>query len=232
LPTTITADDALAEHVLKMLREDYEIQEMERGNAVHVSDLTFPRRTWLGKHNPKPLTDTDLLYFTAGRAHHEILEKMISEDAIRELKVEYQGIVGSVDVLKEDDIPVEVKTTRVIETYSPVNVPSHFVIQLGCYAAMLSDERAGRGELLMFYLGARDRKGGTWRRIPQLRSFVVDYDNLPKIRSTMLSRKALVLGDVIPSTESCSSRLCGVCKWYQDGCDGWGSDLEYRLRTS
>lgn len=101
---TISADDALAKHVLDMLREDYEKQERERGSAVHVSDLIFPRRTWLSRNHPKPLTDEDLLYFTAGRAHHEIIEKMVSKDELREINVTYRGITGTIDCVVSDDI--------------------------------------------------------------------------------------------------------------------------------
>lgn len=231
MTVTIRADDALAERVLKALREDYEEQQVERGNAVHVSDLIFPRRTWLAKTSPKPMTDDDLLYFTAGRAHHEILENAVVHDHMREVRIEYRGIVGSVDVLDTDGSPVEVKTTRVKEMYIPTNVPDHFVTQLGCYVAMLNpEEQQGTAHLLVFYLGVKNK--GTWRHTPKLKSFEIKYDNLPKIRLMMMSRKALLEGTAIPSTETCHSWLCRFCKWYGVECNGWGSDIEWRVESS
>jgi hypothetical protein len=231
----IRVDKTLPDFVLRMLREDYERQEVERGKDLHVSDLLFPRRTWLSARHPKPLTDEDLLYFTAGRAHHEILEKLIARAELREVRVEFDGIVGSVDVLDEGGkMPIEVKTTRVATLYNTATVPSHFVLQLGCYAAMLNpDASVGEGKLLIFYMmGVKDRSKHLWRKLPQLASFDIGEIDLDKVRSMMLRRKMLVAGETIPSTETCGSRLCTFCKWYRDPCDGWGSDLSYRVAIS
>lgn len=229
---SVRVDNTLAESVLQMLRQDYERQQVVRGKELHVSDLIFPRRSWLSVRHPKPLTDEDLLYFTAGRAHHEILEKMVAVGT-REVRVEYSGIVGSVDVLDVGGRPIEIKTTRVAEPYIPATVPSHFVLQLGCYSAMLNPGApTGEGKLLIFYLGVKDRNKHLWRKLPQLVSFDIGDFDLDKIRAMMLRRKMLVTGDVIPSTETCSSRLCLFCKWYQDPCSGWGSDLQWRVENS
>jgi hypothetical protein len=228
----IRVDNTLAERVLAMLRVDYERQQVQRGTECHVSDLVFPRRSWLSVRHPKPLTDEDLLYFTAGRAHHEIIEKMLATNATREVRVTYEGVIGSVDVM-ENGVPIEVKTTRVSVPYTTTTVPSHFVLQLACYAAMLNpDAPVGDGKLLIFYLGVKDREKHVWRKLPQLTSFDIGDIDLVKVRSLMLARKALLGKDTIPSTETCNSRLCPVCKWYKDPCDGWGSDLQWRVENS
>lgn len=229
----VIADNSLADHILAMLREDNKSHDTERGDSVHVSDLVFPRRTWLGAHHPKPLTDFDLLYFTAGRAHHEIIEKLINKQEMREVKLDYRGIVGTVDALAADGTPVEVKSTRVKTPYVPSNVPDNFVTQLGMYSAMMNpEEQAGSGTILLFYLGIKEEVNGVWRNIPHLQSFRIDFTDLPKIRATMLYRKHLLTLDTIPSTETCSRGLCRVCKWHKAECDGWGSDLDYRVRES
>ena len=232
---SIRVDDTLAERVLKMLREDEERRQVERGKELHVSDILFPRRTWLSKRYPKPLTDEDLLYFTAGRAHHEIVEKLISTEQTREVRVEYNGIVGSVDVLDDDSgiikTPIEVKSTRAVKPYVPATVPSNFVLQLTCYSAMLNpDASVGQGKLLVFYLGVKGKH--LWRKLPHLSSFDIGGINLNRVRAMMDRRKVLVGGDSLPPTDTCSSRLCVFCKWYQDPCLGWGSDLGYRVEAS
>src|SRR5678815_87081 len=45
----------------------------------HVSDLLYPRKAVLGKLKPQPMTDLQALYFTAGRAHHGILEAALGK---------------------------------------------------------------------------------------------------------------------------------------------------------
>ena len=43
----------------------------------HVSDLLYPRKSYFGRVDPQPMTDMQAMYFTAGRAHHEIIEAML-----------------------------------------------------------------------------------------------------------------------------------------------------------
>lgn len=43
----------------------------------HVSDLLYPRKSYWQRKDPQPMTDLQALYFTAGRAHHEVVEAML-----------------------------------------------------------------------------------------------------------------------------------------------------------
>lgn len=213
----IEEDDEVAKLVLRMLRERFENEER---TGTHVSDLLFPRQAWLGRRYPVALTEEECLFFTAGRAHHEIVESLIADEEMREVKIEWNGIQGTVDSIRGG--PVEFKTTRAQKVYDASGVPGHYVLQLGMYCAMFSQgEKEGGGTLLILYLSTkRSAVFGRKRTIPRLVSYAIRFTDLNQIRDLMSYRKALVEGSVAPPMDTCEPWLCRFCRFRNTYCDG------------
>lgn len=122
------------------LRDKYD-EKQRRG--IHVSDLTLClRKAVRHRLNPAPLTDNDLRNFNQGRSHHESVQDLAKSlekqghNVQVEKVVRYNGIIGHIDLLIDNKIPVEIKTTR-----QPEAKPSkHYIIQLKTYMAMLDSD--------------------------------------------------------------------------------------------
>lgn len=185
-------------------------------SGIHVSDLLFPRRAYFTKKHPEvKLTEREVGYFIAGRAHHEVIEALAVSPEYHEQSVEWNGIRGCIDVY--NDMPVEIKTTRAMKIRGGrelVDEYPHYFEQIGMYCAMA---RCNRGWLLIFYLNARENNSNT----PKLVAHEVRFEDLGAIRREMAERKrvleeALIKNDpgILPQ---CPGWMCRDCK-YQEFC--------------
>lgn len=212
----VESDETVSRMVLDVLRSRFESEER---TGTHVSDLVFPRKSWISKRCPKTLSDEECLYFIAGRAHHEIVEGLIAEKRLTEVHLEWNGITGTVDAVSNEH-PVEFKTTRAQSAYGTEGVPGHYLLQLGMYVAMMNPTaKTGEGTLLVLYLSQKNGIGR--RRVPKLSSFTVKYDDLDHIRNLMTQRKAMVEGDTPPPVSLCEEWLCRACRYHKQECEGW-----------
>ena len=210
----------LSTEVIEALRTSF---KSEVRTGIHVSDLVFPRKAWMQRHFPNlDLSDDECLYFICGRAHHGIIENLIASDKMKEYGLEWNGVTGTVDIMKDTGIPVEFKTTRSAKQWSMKNLPSHYVRQLGYYVAMHNrDAPEGVGELLILYLARRERDFMLRERSrPVLKSYSITYPNLDLIRGEMLLRKAMVMQSFAPPVETCEKWMCLLCKFHQVECEG------------
>ncbi|MCG2717236.1 MAG: PD-(D/E)XK nuclease family protein [Nanoarchaeota archaeon] len=186
-------------------------------NGIHVSDLLFPRATYFSKISPQPLTDKEVGYFVAGRAHHEVIEALAGNKRFRENTVTWNGIEGNIDFI--ENVPVEIKTTRAQTVASPEKLNKHYLDQLGYYCAMTD---SNNGRLVIFYLGARETASDGKRVMtPKFKVFDIKYPDLESIRKDMISRKDLLMNAVktkdFTSLPKCPEWKCGSCK-YRDKC--------------
>jgi len=220
----IEEDDTLAKLTLDVLRDRFAAEDSsgERAPGTHVSDLIFPRKAWLGKHTPAvKLSDDECIYFIAGRAHHEIIEALIAEGKMREVKLEWNDIHGTVDAVRET--PVEIKTSRSGTDHDASEVPGHYILQLGMYCAMFVPEaKESIGTILILFLKVKKKSifGGRQRQKPKLRSYTIRFQDLDHIRQVMLARKAMLEGDVAPPKDLCEPWLCGSCRFWHNECEG------------
>lgn len=222
--TVIGFDQTLAKAVLDAIRVKFEMDDIGRRDNVHVSELLHPHQAWLARKYPKQLSDEECLMFIAGQGHHAIVETLLAKKKMREVAVEWNGIVGTVDCIVEGKSHpyVEFKSTRAPKKYSPETLPQNYVNQLGMYVAMLNEnEDKGEGTVLVLHLSTRRRMAdGRMRYVPRLLAFPITYDNLVDIRRDMLTRKAWVLSSNVPPIHTCEAWLCRSCRFYMDECEG------------
>ena len=187
--------------------------------GISVSDLLFPRKTFYSrKHTEVEVTEDEMGYFIAGRGHHDIIGILTTTDEFTEVKVEWEGIKGHIDIY--EDVPIEVKTTRLnrIATREElIRNNSHYFEQLGMYCAM-TNHNVGR--LLLFYLGV---KNGDNKTLPKLVVYDVTYKDMGGIRKEMLERKKLLedafSADSAEKLPMCPKWMCQRCK-YREFCLG------------
>jgi len=124
----------ILEELYKSLYEEY--SKVRPG--VHVSDITLcPREACFRKLDPKPLTNTDLNFFTSGKAIHEALQSLVKKYPDRfeiEKEVKFGDIVGHIDLFDlTNHIPIEAKSARVKTMTEP---KAHYLKQLEAYMAL------------------------------------------------------------------------------------------------
>lgn len=193
------------------------LENDERKPGVHVSDLIFPRKTFWRRIREHPLTDAEMGYFIAGRAHHQILQVLLEHPDFHEVPVELDEIHGTVDIFGEDVI--EIKTTRSPIVHHANKLPDHWLEQLGMYVSMVyPTSRKGVGYLVIFYLGVRSEGN-----IPMLKAYKITFENLDAIREKMKLTR-LLLQEAVASSNPvmipyCPDWLCkkgkkGECAYY------------------
>lgn len=102
-----TIRDKVLDDIRKKRHE--EALKSERRKYITLYDLLNPRQAYFQKTDPKPETDEEIMYFTTGKGHEEVL-KFVSDLKKGELK-HYLGKIGySQDI--RGDRPIEVKTRR------------------------------------------------------------------------------------------------------------------------
>jgi CRISPR/Cas system-associated exonuclease Cas4 (RecB family) len=188
----------------------------ERLSTLHVSDLIYPRKAYFNRVNPKPPSEKDLLYWSAGKAHHELLETLYKERLAKEQAVEWENIHGHYDLLAKNGEVIEFKTTRTQTEYTIDNLPEGYLTQLKYYLAM---QEKLKGKIIVFYLGIRESN----HYVPKLVTYGVSLtrEEVKEIRAEMLARKkglmnalALLNPSLLPE---CPSWMCQNCK-YVDFC--------------
>ncbi len=130
--------------ILETLYESLFEEYSKPRNGIHVSDITLcPRESCFRKLEPKPLSNTDLNFFTSGKAIHEALQSLVRTYPDRfelEKEVKFGDIVGHIDIFdKTYNIPIEAKSARVKTMAEP---KAHYLKQLEAYMA-LTDSNKG-----------------------------------------------------------------------------------------
>jgi len=126
-------------------------------SRISVTDLVNPTQAFYSRTHPeiKPSLDR-LQIMLSGTGFHEIFGQLISTEEYLEQFLEFDGIVGKVDIY--EDVPVELKTTSSIpkDIYKGRN--SYFE-QLGMYCTMAS---TNTGQLYI-YQRQNDEKADDFR---------------------------------------------------------------------
>lgn len=193
----------------------------------HVSDLLYPRKSYFQRVDPQPMTDLQALYFTAGRAHHGVLEACLGKwekpkgDRVDAGEFEKHGIYYSPDLRMP--YPWEIKTSRM--EYPPKDLKKGFegyLKQLSKYQACMDDERGG---LLVFFLGLREG----FRKLPALHFYQVKMSADERKKEVAHIKKVATALDTAVKTkkhdklELCPAWMCGDCPW-KAKCKPWLTD--------
>jgi len=174
---------------------------------ISVTDLVNPRQAYFARTRPdlKPSPDRQQSMM-AGTGFHEFFGRAISTEEFVEQLVEFQEIVGKIDIYEA--IPLELKTTASIPTNIIGSRPGH-AEQLGMYCAMVntSAQSVATGHLLYY-------KRAEWGRPPELRAFDVEFSDLAGIVGEMIRRRDL-LREALDTLDP--ARL-PRCEWFGRNC--------------
>jgi CRISPR/Cas system-associated exonuclease Cas4 (RecB family) len=185
---------------------------------VHVSDLVYcSRQSVFRKLNPKPNTERELSYFSAGRGHHDILEGL--HGAEREVEREWNEVQAHYDLL--DKTVLEIKTTRSFKR----DIKPHWIRQLAYYCAI---ENQTTGKLVILYLmPVRATKKNPNPSPDMIETYTISFPDIDAVRRDLLERRDQLLKALdaknpalAPNVRSDpeNSWLCRNCQ-YRTECD-------------
>jgi CRISPR/Cas system-associated exonuclease Cas4 (RecB family) len=127
----------LGEEYIALLQTALEENFSKPRKGTHVTDLLLCGTQRVFKEiDPLPINVKTLAIFATGMAIHGVYQWLLHSGRFeREKHLEFQGVMGSVDILdKIRNIPIEFKTTRALNVTDPK--PWHLQ-QLKWYLAML-----------------------------------------------------------------------------------------------
>lgn len=164
-------------HLLKALRRAF-LWEGKKRTGWHVSDFVYCLKKPYYKRQPdyeEDLSNDSILYFVRGRSLHDLLEKLYPN---REVKVQIEDIVGSVDAMTDDGTCVEIKTTKKLWKNE---ANAHHIKQVSYYMAMAD---SNMGQILYYELTDN-----------RLRVFEIELsdEKLSSLRTEILLKKDLVV---------------------------------------
>ena len=170
---------------------------------IAVTDLINPRQAFhRWKHPEIEPSPKRLQLMLAGTGFHEVFGKAVSTEEFTEQFVEFNGIVGKIDVY--EDSPTELKTTGFIPDDILADRPS-YVDQLGMYCTMTGSPN---GHLLIY-------KRAYFKLLPSLRAFDITYSDLDSITEEMVRRR-----DAFEyALENDEPEKLPRCEWFDIGCD-------------
>ena len=172
-------------------------------SRISVTDLLNPTQSFYRWKHPeiKPSLDRVQLMLS-GTGFHDVFGSIISTEEYLEQTLEYEGIIGKVDIY--EDFPIEIKTTSSIPTDLIKQRISYFE-QLGMYCHMANSE-VGR---LIIYSRANKNK------TPSLAVYDIDFLDLKSIKNAMILRRDLFKNALSSNNPSLLPR----CEWFHIGCD-------------
>jgi hypothetical protein len=197
LVRSIDANRTIKEELAAAVR----VQSARR--RISVTDLVNPRQAFFRWTRPDIQPSLDRVQaMMSGTGFHALLGQAISTEEYVEQFVEWDGIVGKIDIY--EDVPVEVKTTGALPD-DPAQVRSSYIDQLGMYCAIT---RVASGRLLVY---RRNQFG----RTPELRAYRVGFHDLDALRTEMVRRRALFQA----ALEAHDPASLPCCEWHGRGCD-------------
>ena len=174
-----------------------------RRRRISVTDLVNPRQAFFQRARPDIQPDPERKQaMLAGTGFHEVFGRTVSTEEFVEQFVEFQGIVGKIDIY--DEIPVELKTTASLPA-GPTAARRSYIDQLGMYCTMTGHDA---GRLFVYKRAMYGRPGA-------LRGFDVRFRDLRSVAQEMLRRRDLFREALAKSDPSLLPR----CEWFDLGCD-------------
>lgn len=146
-------DVRLLDLLTEALEDKYRKQERK---GIHLSELVLcPRQAVCRRLDPKPLSLNTIAFFVSGQAMHEAIQYLAiwlgRKRVWIEKRVKCQGVFCTVDLVIDDDLVVEVKTT----TSKKLDLRPHYKDQCEGYMAATNIQR---GKILVFSLTNYDQR--------------------------------------------------------------------------
>ncbi len=170
---------------------------------ISVTDLVNPRQSFFRwtRVDITPSPDRAQTMLT-GTGFHTLFGQAISSEEFVEQFVEFEGIVGKIDIY--EDVPLELKTTSWIPEGTEAARPA-YLDQLGMYCTMIG---VPSGRLLVY---SRE----TFGRPPALRAFLVQFSDLDTMRAEMMRRRDMFRYALDHNDPAALPR----CDWFDRDCD-------------
>lgn len=173
---------------------------------ISVTDLLNPRQAFFDRTHPEIQPSAERRQaMLAGAGFHETFGRAISTEEFVEQLVEWQEIVGKIDIFEQ--IPIELKTTGALPT-DVLAWRAGNVEQLGMYCVMV--ERPDG--LLLYYRRAE------FGRPAALQVYQLEFRDLPGIGAEMVRRRDLLRDALRTGTPDGLPR----CEWFGRNCDYQG----------
>lgn len=211
------------------------LEREDRGSELHFSDLLTPMKAYWRIKKPKPLTEREIGFFIAGRAHHEVVlsimhrkGKIEADSDAGESKV-WDGVYYTPDY--NLGFLAEIKSTRKQKEPTEQWMEKEYKWYLNQLKQYMAAEDKNRAALIVFYISLRhDGKNKT--TFPTIRCYQVEIADaeINQIKKDMKKTKNLILKAIdtdnpailplCPAWHCCSGGFRGPaienCKWYQD----------------
>jgi len=169
---------------------------------ISVTDLVHPRQAFFGRTRTDiEIPPERMQAMMAGTGFHDLFGHAISTEEYVEQLVEFEGIVGKVDIFEH--APLELKTTGLIPA-DPLGSRASQVEQLAMYCVM-TGKPLGH---LLYYQRAE------YGRAPKFRAFDVEIVAGEPIVREMRRRRDLLIAALDRNDPSSLPR----CEWLEKGC--------------
>ena len=169
---------------------------------ISVTDLVNPRQSFFGRTRPDIIVSADRRQLMmAGTGFHDLFGRAVSTEEYVEQFVEFEEIVGKIDVF--ESAPIELKTTASIPSEVLTARPGQ-VEQLAMYCAMVARPL---GHLLYY-------RRAEYGREPLLKAFDVEVTDHDHIVREMVQRRDL-LRAALDSGDPCHLLRCD---WFGRDC--------------
>lgn len=179
------------------------VRSQSARRRISVTDLVNPRQAFFRWTRPEIQPSPDRIQMMmSGTGFHNLFGQAISTEEFVEQFVEFEGIVGKIDIY--EDVPVELKTTSTLPDAPGAARPS-YIDQLGMYCTM-TGRPSGR-----LFVYRREYFG----RTPEFRAFRVEFKDTEAIKTEMLRRRDLFQ----QALESKDPARLARCEWFERNCD-------------
>ncbi len=174
------------------------LKRQGRRRRISVTDLVNPRQAFFQRARPDIQPDPERKQaMLAGTGFHEVFGRAVSTEDFVEQFVEFQGIVGKIDIY--EDIPVELKTTASLPA-GLAAARASYIDQLGMYCTMTGRDA---GRLFVYKRALYGRPGA-------LRGFDVRFRDLRAVEQEMVRRRDLFRKALATNDPSALPR----CEWF------------------
>jgi hypothetical protein len=182
------------------------LQARRPPQRISVTDLTNLKQAYFRRKHPDivpPLERQQLMW--AGTGFHDVFGAVVSSEEYIEQFVEYEGVVGRIDIY--ETVPIEVKTTSSLSEDTDLRRKRPgYIEQLGIYCCMVN---VGVGKIVIY-----QREAPSVSTAP-LAVYTLNFPDLTAIKEEMVRRRDL-LQEAIATDDS--SKL-PKCPWYGMQCD-------------
>lgn len=185
-------------------------------NVIRVHNIMYPRKTFFERKYPAELEPEKGIMFMIGNMQHDRFEQIIAPiiNGKAEKEIEFEGIVGHVDVL--GDAVVEIKTTRASRAY-PLSEDNIYIDQVKYYCAMTHLNKAII-VIIYYNLTGKDENKKPIKAC-DIKTYEITFseDELSAVRKDISKRKELLLKSLVTGDFSilppCPEWMCKNCPY-------------------